>query len=1207
MKRALAFTLMVLAIMIIAVSCEEPHVHSFATEWTYDDTYHWYASTCGHEEVSEKGEHVWKEGGDDNGWITEKAATETEDGSAYRICTVCEYKGTKVLQKLSHVHTYSSYYRSSSKHWKVCTSCGEKFFEESHSSNWVREADGHYKKCYCGYATTNKTAHTFGSETSASDGGTIRTCTVCDYQETLTKQATATTEDKIVVKSNTTTVKDENNNDVKVKETTETVKMTASVVATDTTSANPDENTTTVTFPEGGLKVKTNADGSLQEVSLTITAASASVASLNGSGYQIVKTEEETVDTSQAVIAGFDFNLTGAVAKDLKGTDSSGGDATETKIVTYIAKGLNGPVTNGEVSDITGNELTTCIGIAYNGSTENTGAKIESYNNNSGKLVFTVEHFSKYAIVAKKVVAVDDKDNMYTSLEDVTLDNGNTQKGAISSVADGGTITLLKDAEIKNLSKPVEIRNSLTINLNGKTLNFNVETEDNEENKGAFELPDAETEYSVVIKNGNIKGTKAGKETNTFTVHKNATLTLDNVKMDVTSMRGIQVSPNTESATLTVKDSTIKIKGTYAIATEATVDGQGKTSNKITMSITGSTLETLTGDDDNTGLLINVPGTYTISGSTISGERQGAIIRGGTVTISGSTFKSTAAKTADYDWTESENNDWLDGNEVPLAAIVIGNRSTSYAYPTTVAFSGTNPLTIGESTARKQIYIYKADAASNSDSADRSVTVTGFDENWTVNENFNGAIVKSGTTLLVNDEKTLKATISCVANNETVKLANDIEYTLSDADSDFAVDDKKLWFNGKGVTINFNSKELVVKLNNKDVLHVNACDTGCTFSTNPNAYVADGYVAKKNTDNTWSVIPTSEIESGVTISGIAGYERMLFKSADEAYTTIKAVLGIDKNGELGKSGLTETKFEALFTDKNEKCDARIIWTIYGKQNMDGNTHSDYMGFGRKSSHYGSCHLSRIEFVGGNKDAELTCSGLTFPYERCGEKHKSEISFKNLMFTSSVTMSLTCNDGIIASFKECTFNGSYAFYNNAENELTFTNCKFDGKGKSEDAIKVYGSTTEVTKVQITGCEFKNSRGVDICQATAVATIEDCTFTNCGNLTENSSKNHHSAIKITRGESITINNNTIQNAKGTAIYVRGEKGSPFKGTLTVKNNKISNYTYAFCDKENGEHELYTLNVSGNTITNTTTNKCSVDSTVYENVPNYLGGEK
>ena len=440
-----------------------------------------------------------------------------------------------------------------------------------------------------------------------------------------------------------------------------------------------------------------------------------------------------------------------------------------------------------------------------------------------------------------------------------------------------------------------------------------------------------------------------------------------------------------------------------------------------------------------------------------------------------------------------------------------------------------------------------------------------------------------------------------------MKLANDIKYTLSDADSGFAVDDKKLWFDGKGVTMNFNSKKLVVKLNDENVLNVNACDTGYAFSTNPNAYVANGYVAKKNTDNTWSVIPTSEIESGVTISGIAGYERMLFESADEAYTTIKKVLGIDENGGLGEIGLTETKFKALFTDINEESDARIIWTIYGKQNMDEKTHSYYMGFGRKSSHYGSCHLSRIEFVGGNKDAELTCSELTFPYERCNEKHKSKISFKNLMFTSSVNMSLTCNDGVIASFEGCTFNGCYGFYNNAENELTFTDCKFDGSEESGAAITVYGSTTEVTKVQITGCEFKNSRGVDICQATAEATIENCTFTNCGNLTENSSKNHHSAIKITRGESITINNNTIQNAKGTAIYVRGEQGSPFKGTLTVKNNRISNYTYAFCDKENGEHELYTLNVSGNTITNTTTNKCSVDSTVYENVPNYLGGEK
>ena len=35
------------------------HVHTFSTEWSDDETHHWHASTCGHDVVSDKGEHVF--------------------------------------------------------------------------------------------------------------------------------------------------------------------------------------------------------------------------------------------------------------------------------------------------------------------------------------------------------------------------------------------------------------------------------------------------------------------------------------------------------------------------------------------------------------------------------------------------------------------------------------------------------------------------------------------------------------------------------------------------------------------------------------------------------------------------------------------------------------------------------------------------------------------------------------------------------------------------------------------------------------------------------------------------------------------------------------------------------------------------------------------------------------------------------------------
>lgn len=38
------------------------HVHTFATEWSHDETYHWHAATCGHSEVSDKAVHTWDNG-----------------------------------------------------------------------------------------------------------------------------------------------------------------------------------------------------------------------------------------------------------------------------------------------------------------------------------------------------------------------------------------------------------------------------------------------------------------------------------------------------------------------------------------------------------------------------------------------------------------------------------------------------------------------------------------------------------------------------------------------------------------------------------------------------------------------------------------------------------------------------------------------------------------------------------------------------------------------------------------------------------------------------------------------------------------------------------------------------------------------------------------------------------------------------------------
>ena len=101
------FTAILFAVSTLMVSCSsEVHEHTFAEEWTYDETNHWHAATCGCSDVElKKTEHTF---GD---WTITKEPTEEAEGSQEKSCSVCEHKVTEVIEKLEHTHTFGE--------WKV--------------------------------------------------------------------------------------------------------------------------------------------------------------------------------------------------------------------------------------------------------------------------------------------------------------------------------------------------------------------------------------------------------------------------------------------------------------------------------------------------------------------------------------------------------------------------------------------------------------------------------------------------------------------------------------------------------------------------------------------------------------------------------------------------------------------------------------------------------------------------------------------------------------------------------------------------------------------------------------------------------------------------------------------------------------------------------------------------------------------------------
>ena len=148
--------LVLLILLVLLVSCvEEPeHVHSFDTEWTSDSTYHWHESTCGHDVVSDKAEHLWNDG------VATTEPTHTENGEKTFTCTVCGATRTEVIPALTEAHTFNLDWTSDTAyHWHEST-CGHDVVSDKAEHIWN---DG---------VVTTEPTHTENGEKTF-------TCTVC--------------------------------------------------------------------------------------------------------------------------------------------------------------------------------------------------------------------------------------------------------------------------------------------------------------------------------------------------------------------------------------------------------------------------------------------------------------------------------------------------------------------------------------------------------------------------------------------------------------------------------------------------------------------------------------------------------------------------------------------------------------------------------------------------------------------------------------------------------------------------------------------------------------------------------------------------------------------------------------------------------------------------------------------------------------------
>lgn len=308
-----------------------------------------------------------------------------------------------------------------------------------------------------------------------------------------------------------------------------------------------------------------------------------------------------------------------------------------------------------------------------------------------------------------------------------------------------GVVTLASDTSIPATKLQSAIADGLEINLNGKTLTIT--------SADTVSVPEGKT---VKFYNGTIlNSTFTRGDLAAFAAGKDATLIVDNVTMNTT---GSAFFPAGNASAVTVTNSNITA-GVYVIGTNAS----GNLSDNVRITLKDSTLTSTcyqNNDRDTCTVMINVPGTMNIDNCKIYGGRQVLFVRCGTATVNNSTITLSNAYN---DAGKYDSKDWSSGNEVPMGAVVVGNRTNSTAYDTPATCTLNNTTVTGG-----RVYTYQKNEIAV------KLNITG---NSTINGAFVNGDGENGKATIVTESGTYSdlSALDYLADgaNVTVKLAAD--------------------------------------------------------------------------------------------------------------------------------------------------------------------------------------------------------------------------------------------------------------------------------------------------------------------------------------------------------------------------------------------------------------------------------------------------
>lgn len=287
-----------------------------------------------------------------------------------------------------------------------------------------------------------------------------------------------------------------------------------------------------------------------------------------------------------------------------------------------------------------------------------------------------------------------------------------------AAIMDGMPVVLSADAKVDSAALD---RAGADIDLNGQELKIGGTTPIVLNSSKSISLKDG----TLVLENQNSR--RVG-----IAICEGGNLELNDVNMTATDVSMV-VDKGTNKATVDIIDSVITSTDNYILSTNA---GNPETGANVVINIKNSTL--IAQNSDSTAVLMNVPGTLNIEDSHLEANRQGLIVRCGNATVNNSTVKSnvTTDMIQQNSWDYYDSNKWGSGNEVPVAAVVVGNRGAegaiSYPYDATLTSINSSFIIANKLPVYAAGYNGHTATISGIDSAD-VVQSTGFGGNVVIN------------------------------------------------------------------------------------------------------------------------------------------------------------------------------------------------------------------------------------------------------------------------------------------------------------------------------------------------------------------------------------------------------------------------------------------------------------------------------------------